>query len=554
MVDAESVDQAAEETAPRPGGRAGLVRAGLVLTSLYLVSRLLGWVRISVLAAVFGTGRELDIYYAAFRIPDLMFQLVAAGALASALIPMIASLVATGDRERAWRVTSTVATLMLLALLGLLLVFEIAAPVIVPIITPGFSPSDLARTVDLTRIMLVSPILLALGTVATSVLNANDRFGAAAFAPIAYNLGIIGGAVLLAAPLGVLGLAIGVVAGSVGHLAVQLGPLRRTGFRYHPSVDVTDPRARQTFLLLAPRAFGLGVTQVIFVVVTSIASTLGAGAITILNFAWTLVLIPIGVVGVPLGSVVFPSLARYHATGSVEAYLSLVTRATRLIVFVMVPLTGVAIVLRREVVTLLFDYGRYDPQATETIATTLSYFMLGLVAFSAIQVLARAFYAREDTRTPVAAATLTVIVNSSLAVVLGGPFGLAGIATSFSVANWIEVLVLLVVLRARLPALDVGALGRLLAETAAVTVAASLVAAVAIDSILGPDHPLTKVSSLAAGMIGVAAFGLVFLGGVAVLRVPELTDLTRILVGAVRRGRSRGGPWRWPRNRRWPGP
>jgi putative peptidoglycan lipid II flippase len=539
IVDADSVDQAAEEAAPpRPGSRAGLVRAGLVLTSLYLVSRLLGWLRVSVLAAVFGTGRDLDIYYAAFRIPDLMFQLVAAGALASALIPMIASLVATGDRERAWRVTSTVANLMVLVLLGLLIVFEVAAPLIAPVITPGFPPDDLARTVDLTRIMLVSPILLALGTVATSVLNANDRFGAAALAPIAYNLGIIGGAVLLAAPLGVLGLAIGVVAGSIGHIVVQLAPLRRTGFRYSPAIDLADQRARQTFLLLAPRAFGLGVTQVIFVVVTSIASTLGAGAITILNFAYTLVLIPIGVVGVPLGAVVFPSLARDHATGSTEAYVSLVSRATRLIVFVMVPLTGIAIVLRREIVTLLFDYGRYDPGVTETIATTLAFFMLGLVAFSAIQVLARAFYAREDTRTPVAAATLTVIVNSSLAVALAGPFGLAGIATSFSVANWVEVLVLLIVLRLRLPAIDLGALGRLLAEAAVVTLVASIGAALAVGTVLGPDHPLTQLSSIEAGIVGVPAFGLVFLGGVALLRVPELADLTRLLVGALARRRS----------------
>jgi putative peptidoglycan lipid II flippase len=550
MVDAESVDQAAEEAAPAgratgsaapaspaTGSRAGLVRAGLVLTSLYLVSRLLGWVRVSILAATFGTGRDLDVYYTAFRIPDFMFQLVAAGALASALIPMIASLVATGERDRAWRVTSTVTNLMVLALLALLVGFEVAAPAIVPFLAPGFPAEDLARTVDLTRIMLISPILLALGTVATSALNANDRFGAAAVAPIAYNLGIIGGAILLSAPLGVLGLAIGVVAGSIGHLAVQLGPLRRTGFRYSPEIDLTDPRARQTFLLLAPRAFGLGVTQVIFIVVTSIASTLGSGAITILNFAWTLVLIPIGVVGVPLGAVVFPSLARDHATGSTEAYVSLVTRATRLIVFVMVPLTGLAIVLRREIVTLLFDYGRYDPGVTDTIATTLAFFMLGLVAFSGIQVLARAFYAREDTRTPVAAATLTVVVNSSLAVILAGPFQLAGIATSFSVANWIEVLILLVVLRIRLPAVNLAGLARLLAEAAAVTLVASTVALLVVDAVLGAGHPLSQLSSIEAGLVAVPAFGLVFLGGVALLRVPELADLTRMLAGALARGR-----------------
>jgi putative peptidoglycan lipid II flippase len=537
------VDVAGQPGGERPagasGGRSGLVRAGLVLTSLYLVSRLLGWFRISVFAAVFGTGRELDAFYAAFRIPDLMFQLVAAGALASALIPMIASLVATGERERAWRVTSTVTNLMLLALLGLSIVFEITAPVIVPFITPGFSPADLAVTVELTRIMLVSPILLALGTVATSVLNAEDRFGAAAFAPIAYNLGIIGGAVLLAVPLGVHGLAIGVVAGSIGHIAIQLPPLLRTGFRYRPTIDVADPRARQTLLLLAPRAFGLGVTQVIFVVVTSVASTLGTGAITILNFAWTLVLIPIGVVGVPLGAVVFPSLARDHATGSSDAYVSLVTRATRLIVFVMVPLTGLAIVLRREVVTILFDYGRYDPQVTETIATTLSFFMLGLVAHAILPVLARAFYAREDTATPVAAAVLTVLVNSSLAVLLAGPFNLAGIATSFTVAAWIEALVLLVVLHRRLPALDLVPLGRLLVESALVGAVASVAAIAVLEVLLGPlPAGGGQLVSIERGIVGTASFGAVFLAGAALLRIPELSGVARVVVGAIGHGRA----------------
>lgn len=519
--------------------RGGLVRAGIVLTALYLVSRLLGWLRLSVLAATFGTGRELDMFYSAFRIPDLMFQLVAAGALASALIPMIAGLLATGERDRAWRVTSTVTNLMLLALLVLSAIFEVAAPVIVPAITPDFSPTELASTVDLTRIMLASPILLALGTVATSALNAQGRFGAAALAPVVYNLGIIAGALLLSAPLGVTGLALGVVAGSVAHLGVQVRPLLRTGFHYRPSIDLRDPRARQTLVLLAPRAFGLGATQVVYLVVTSVASTLGTGAITEYNFAFSMLQIPIGVVGIPLGAVVFPSLARDHATGSSPDFVSLLMRASRLVVFLMLPLTGLVIVLSRPAVTVLFEYGRYDPVVTATIAATLSFFVLGLVAHAILPVLARAFYARQDTLTPVLAALLTVVLNSALAVALAGPYGLVGIATSFTIANGIEMIVLLVVLQHRLPAFDLAALGRLFLEAGAGTIAASVVAAFALGIVFGSTQAAAgKVASVAELVVGTVAFGVVFIALSSVMRIPELPSL----VGYLARAAGRAGP------------
>jgi putative peptidoglycan lipid II flippase len=510
-----------------------IVRAGMLVTGLYLVSRILGWVRLSVLAALFGTGRELDAFYAAFRIPDLMFQLVAAGALSSALIPVIASLLANGEHARAWRVTSTVMNVVLVALLVLSVILEIAAPLIVPLITPGFSGAELDNTVALTRIMLLSPILLALGTGATSALNAQGRFGAAALAPIVYNVGIIAGAVLLGGSLGTVGLAIGVVAGSIAHFVVQLVPLLRAGFEYHPRIDVADPRARRTLVLMAPRAFGLGVTQLVFVVVTSVASTLGAGAITVLNFAFTLMQIPIGVLGVPLGAVVFPSLARDHATGSEQSYVNLVTRAVRVLIFVMIPVTGLAIVLRRPIVTILFEYGRFDATASEAVASTLTFFVLGLTAHAALSVLARAFYARQDTTTPVAAAILTVVVNSGLAIILAGPFGLAGIAASFTIAAWLEALVLLAALHRRLPSLDLGGMARLTGAAIAATVLGALLAAGALalfdsSGVLGTG----KLASLGMSVVGTGVFGVVYIGVAALLRIPELpllaTSLTRL--------------------------
>jgi putative peptidoglycan lipid II flippase len=223
-----------------------LATAGLVVTGAFFVSRVLGWLRTVVTAYLFGASPDLDAYFAAFRIPDAIFQLVAAGALSSALIPVLSGLIANGEDSRAWRVVSTVVNLMLLALAALSVVLAIAAPVIVPAITPGFDPAQTELTVRLSRIMLISPTLLALGAVATSVLNTMGRFSASALAPIVYNVGIILGAIFLSPFIGVEGLAIGVVVGSLAHLGIQLPQIfGRLGVRYEPKLDLTDPAARE---------------------------------------------------------------------------------------------------------------------------------------------------------------------------------------------------------------------------------------------------------------------------------------------------------------------
>ena len=199
---------------------------GSIVTLAFLASRMLGWVRVVVLGNLFGATAELDAYYAAFRIPDLVFQLVAAGAIASALVPVLAGLLAHGERERAWRVASTVLNLMLGVLLVLAVLLAVFAPAVVPLLVPGFDAATTELTVELTRLMLLSPIFLAAGAIASAILNTEDRFGAAALAPVAYNLGIIAVRVLLAPGWASTRAAVGVVVGSVAHLLVQVPALR----------------------------------------------------------------------------------------------------------------------------------------------------------------------------------------------------------------------------------------------------------------------------------------------------------------------------------------
>jgi putative peptidoglycan lipid II flippase len=514
----------------------GLARAGLIVSGAFLVSRLLGWVRLVVIADTFGASADLDAFFAAFRIPDLIFQLVAAGALSSALIPVVSGLLANGDDARAWRVVSTVISLMLCGLGILAGLMFVLAPVVMPAITPGFGPAQLDRTVGLTRIMLLSPIFLSMGAVATSALNAGGRFAASAIAPIVYNLAIIGGALLLAPTFGVTGLAIGVVVGSLGHLLVQVRPLARLGYHFEPRVDWDDPHARQALLLMVPRAFGLGAGQITFIVVTALASTLGTGAVSDFNIAFTLLQIPIGVIGVPLGIVLLPSLSRATAVGRELDFADLLTRALRLLLYVMIPIAGLLAVLRRPVIDVLFGGGKISDPDLDRIATTLLWFLTGLAAHASIAVLARAFYARQDTLTPVLAAVAAVALNSSLAIVLVGPLGLSGIALAIAVAAWMEAIVLLAVLRVRVPHLRLQGLGRVAVEAVAGTLVAGGIAigmALLSERVLGASP--SRLALIGESVVVTVAFGLAFGAVSVVLRIPELASIVEVMVDVIRR-------------------
>ncbi len=519
-----------------------LARAGLIVSGAFLVSRVLGWVRLVVIADAVPAPAELDAFFAAFRIPDLLFQLVAAGALSSALIPVIAGLLETDGEQRAWRVVSTIANLMLAALLVLAVLVLVFADRLVPIYTGGFGPATMAQTIDLTRIMVLSPILLALGALATSVLNARGRFAASAIAPIVYNLAIIGAALLLAPSFGVVGLAVGVVLGSLGHLLVQIRPLQAIGFRYERRIDAGDPAARKALTLMAPRAVGLGASQITFVVVTALATTVGVGGVTAFTIAFTLLQIPIGVIGVPLGVVLFPSMSRGAASGDRDEFIGLLTRSIRLLAVVMVPVGVLAAVVRLEAVAILF--GQLDPKTIRSAVDTFLGFLPGLPAHALIAVLARAFYARQDTLTPVVVAVGAVLVNTTLAVLLVGPLGLPGVAIAIAIAAWLEATTLTLLLRRREGPLGLAAITDVALR---VLVASAIAGAIAIfvhllvGPVLAPD-PATLgrpgIPGLAAVILIVtAAFASAFWVLAFALRIDDARTIVAIMVDAIRRPR-----------------
>ncbi|HEX2626968.1 MAG TPA: murein biosynthesis integral membrane protein MurJ [Candidatus Limnocylindrales bacterium] len=537
MTDMAALDDGMDETPAEPERTSArsLAKAGLVVSSAYLVSRVLGYLRVLLVTTTFGAGHELDAFNAAFRIPDLIYQLVAAGAVASALVPMVGGLLATGEDQRAWRVVSTIANLMLVALAALAAVAFITAPWLVPtFIAPGFPPDVLAKTIDLTRLMLLAPILLALGAVATSALNAERRFAATAVAPIVYNLAIIGGALFLSSTMGVTGLAIGVVAGSFGHLAIQVPSLRKAGFRYAPKIDLGDDAARRALILMVPRVFGLGASQITIVVMVALASSFGSGAVTDWTNAFTLLQIPLGVIGIPLGIVLLPSLSREVAVGRTDVYLALIARSMRILLFVMLPIAAIGMAISLQVVDLLLGYGKVDAEAVLLTASTLQLFLLGLGAHASIGVLARAFYARHDTRTPVLAAILAVVINTSLAWILVGPIGLPALGLAIAIAAWAEAIVLLVILKRREPGLDLAGIGSVAVRS---LIAAAIAAGVAVLVVrLLPGEPSKVLLLLQAGSASIVA-GLAYVGIAFALRIKELPTMISIVTDLVRRRR-----------------
>ena len=512
-----------------------LARAGLIVTAAFLLSRVLGWVRLVVITNLFGATTELDAYFAAFRVPDALFQLVAAGALSSALIPVLAGLFTRGEDDRAWRVVSTVLNAMLLVLASLALVVAIFASEIVPIVTPGFDLVTTELTVRLTRIMLLSPVLLALGSVASAVLNGRGRFAAAATAPLFYNGAVIFAAIFLAPWLGIEALAIGVVVGSMLHLLVQLPALVGERFRLSFNIDLADPAARQALLLMAPRALGLGAAQVTFIVNTSLATSIGVGAVTAYTVAFTILQIPVGVIAMSLGVVIFPVLSRALAAGAIGQYGTLVVRALRLMLYTMLFSAAIGIVLRRQVVTLLFGYG-FDDRAIDLTANTLLILLIGLAAHSMNTILARAFYSAQDTRTPVMVAVTAVVVNVVVSLTTVSSLGLSGLALGIAMGAWFEAIALALLLWQRLPGVAIGSLVRpfaLFAVGAAISALAAMLVVRGAEMLLGTEPGYVELLGIV--LAAAAAGALVYVAFSVLFKVPELGQTWSLVRAQVRR-------------------
>jgi putative peptidoglycan lipid II flippase len=446
--------------------------------ALFVVSRALGLMREMVISHQFGTGGDLDAYLAAFRIPDILFQVVAGGALASAFIPTFASSWAQDDENGAWRLASSIINLVLAVTTGLAILAAVLAPWLVrTVIAPGFGPARQALTANLMRLMLLTPVIFGVSGVLMGILNARQHFLLPALAPILYNLGIIAGAIFLAPAMGVYGLAVGVVAGALGHLLVQIPGLVRYGMRYTATFGLRDAGVHEVGRLMLPRMVGLAAVQLNFLVNTILASSLVPGSLAALNYAWLLMLLPQGVFAQAVATAAFPTFSAQAASDQQGEMRSTLAATLRAVLYLALPAAVGLIVLREPLVEIIFQRGEFTALSTQRVAWALGFFTLGLPAHSVVEITVRAFYALHDTRTPVAVGIGAMGLNIVLSLLFiqvfqrMGWMGTGGLALSNSLATTVEMIVLLGILRRRLEGLE----GRQMAGSLARTGFAALV-------------------------------------------------------------------------------
>ncbi len=436
--------------------------AGMALSSLT------GLLTTILVSRAFGTSAELDAFYAANRLSEILFNLMAGGALASAFIPTFTGFLAVGQRHRAWRLASAVANLVLLTLSALSIAAALAAPWLVRnVLAPGFrDPGQIALTVSLLRVMLLSSVIFGLSGLLMGVLNAHQHFALPALAPACYRLGWIAGLLWLVPSMGIHGLAWGVVLGSALHLAVQLPALRGRQARYFPDLGLGNPAVREVGSLMAPRFLGVAVVQVNFLVNTILASGQPEGSLTALNLAFALMIMPQAVIAQAVGIAALPTFSSQAARRELGNLRYSLASTLRGVLFLALPASLGLMILRRPIISLLLERGAFQAQSTQLVAWALLWYAAGLVGHSLLEVVVRAFYAMKDTRTPVmvgaAAMSLNVVFSLAFAAAferLGlPPHG--GLALANSSATALECSLLLWLLRRRLGGLDLRRMGR----------------------------------------------------------------------------------------------
>jgi putative peptidoglycan lipid II flippase len=427
-----------------------IASAAIIIGATSLLSRLLGILRDRVLAGEFGAGPDLDMYYAAFRFPDLLFNLIIIGAISAGFIPVFTSYLK--NEKKAWELVNNVLNILLVVLVLISVVLIALAPWITKLVAPGFSHQQLAVTANLTRIMFLSPIFLGISAILGSVLQTHKRFFINSIAPILYNVGIIIGALFFVPALGIFGLAWGVVLGAFLHMAIQVPSIFYLGYHYQPILNITDKGFLQILKIMVPRIMGIVTSQLNFFVITIIGSTLTAGSITIFNLANNLQSFPLGIFAVSFAVAAFPTLAL--SVGNKKDFIKIISSTLRQILFFIIPMSALLIVLRAQIVRIVLGSGRFNWEDTVLTLQTLSLFAISLFAQAAILLLVRAFYALHDSKTPFFIGLFSNFSNIILSFMLTEQLGVAGLALAFSMATILNLVLLWLFLHYKLGNLD----------------------------------------------------------------------------------------------------
>jgi putative peptidoglycan lipid II flippase len=424
----------------------------ILIAGFSFLSKILGLLRERLIAYNFGASEISDIYYAAFRLPDLIFNTLVLGALTSAFIPVFQK-VWHKNKEEGLKLANSTLNFFLLVIGGLVIIAWIFTPQIMQILTPGFSEWQIIKVSQLTRVMLLAILFFVASNVIGGILNSWKKFFSFSLAASLYNVGIIVGIVWLYPIFGLVGLAWGVFLGAALHLLTQLPEVIKHGWHYQFSLEFTKPLKR-ILLLMLPRTFGLAAGQINLIVITIVASTLSAGSIAIFNLANNLQSLPISLFAVSLAIAVFPTFTQAVGNEDNETFARHFSASFRRILFLLVPLSIFILLLRAQIVRIILGTGAFDWSNTYYVAQTLGFFALSIFAQGLIPLLARSFYAFEDTKTPMIISIVSIIINIILSFILAGHLGVVGLALAFSIASIINMFLLYIFLHCKVPGLD----------------------------------------------------------------------------------------------------
>jgi putative peptidoglycan lipid II flippase len=440
-----------------------ITSAAIIVAVASLASRFLGIIRDRILAGQFGAGDVLDTYYAAFRIPDLVFNLLVLGALSAGFIPIFTKYLQTKGDEKAWQLVSEIINILVVGLLIVCGAFFIFAPQLMKLITPGFDTNKMATTIMLTRIMFLSPLFLGVSSVFGSILQSFKRFIVYSFAPIFYNVGIIIGALVFVRYWGVYGLAYGVVLGAFLHMIVQIPSCKFLGFKYRFKFNLKDAGIKEIGKMMIPRTLTLGINQINLVVITIVASTLASGSLAIFNLANNLQSFPVGIFGVSFAIAAFPTLSALALKDEKKEFVHSFSNTTREILFFLIPVSALILVLRAQIVRVILGSGAFTWEDTVLTMETLAMFSFGLFAQALIPLLIRGFYAFSNAATPFILGLISAVINIFLSLYLTKPFeignyqfnfGVSGLALAFSFSSILNFILLWLALRTKTDGLD----------------------------------------------------------------------------------------------------
>lgn len=498
-----------------------IASAAVILGAASLVSRFLGLIRDRILAGKFGAGEELDIYYAAFRIPDLVYSILVLGAITAGFIPVFINYLQK-EKKQAWHLASSVLNLIGFSLIIVCFILIVFAPWLIKLIAPGFSSEMISLTVKMARIMFLSSFFLGLSTIFGGILRSFKRFLVYSLGPIMYNLGIIFGAVFLTESFGLLGLAYGVVIGSFFHMAIQIPTTFLCGFKWTFAFDFKFEGVKRIFKLMPPRILNLVLFQIDFLAMTIIASFLAVGSISVYNLAYNIWSFPLGIFGISFVLAVFPKLSESAQKKDVYAFARDFSLVARQILFFTLPSAAFFIVLRKEIVEVILKTGNFDLCDVSLTIETLAFFSISLFAEALALLFLRGFFAWEDAWRPFLVGLFATGIRVSSALLFSYYLGVSGLALGFSLGGICYAIFLFILLKRKTRFID----GKRIFASGAKMLIASLIAALGsylslffLDkAITGEDFLNSLIKGGLAGAIGI----LIYIFSSFILKLTEL--------------------------------